>query len=45
MYKKTLIILFTTFILTTGCKNFEFDPKTSMFKWTLQNNKKVEKSE
>jgi len=45
MYKKMLIVLFMIFILT-GCKNIEFDPKTSIIKWTFQTNgKKVEKSE
>ncbi len=35
-----LIVLFTIFILTTGCKNIEFDPKTSVIKWTFQTNEK-----
>tara|TARA_B100000424_G_scaffold191155_1_gene148911 strand:- start:482 stop:616 length:135 start_codon:yes stop_codon:yes gene_type:complete len=40
MYKKTLIILFTIFILTTGCSklergDLEWDPKNAMFRITF----------
>jgi len=38
-YRIIILVLIILFVFIVGCSKMEFDPKTSLIRYTIQNNK------